>query len=124
MTPTDRQMHLGDILSITTGRLVSRNHIDGVYTILNHMTGQDLMTHQLPRVADECKPHLLAQHPRLVNVEPPNFTAEAEVWTWLSKMERTHGTTLPVAPLPPGAHEVRNPLVEAVEMMSDPGTSP
>lgn len=34
-----RDFELGDILSITTGALVSRRHIDGVYDILNWMTG-------------------------------------------------------------------------------------
>lgn len=32
---TARNFHLGDILSITTGRLVSRRHMEGVYDLLN-----------------------------------------------------------------------------------------
>jgi hypothetical protein len=46
---------LGDVLNITMGRIVSPRHMDGVYDILNFMIGDDLFTHQLLRVSDECK---------------------------------------------------------------------
>lgn len=61
---TTREFHLGDVLSITTGRLISPRGIEGVYDILRFMTGQDLFTHQLPRAMTEMKPRLLAQHPQ------------------------------------------------------------
>lgn len=53
---TTKTFHIGDILSVTTSRLVSPSHIDGVYSILNWMTCDNLYTHQLPRAADECAP--------------------------------------------------------------------
>lgn len=34
-----RQFHISDILTITSGRLVSSRHMDGIYDILNYMTG-------------------------------------------------------------------------------------
>jgi hypothetical protein len=40
---TTRPFHLGDVLTITTGRLVSPRHMDGVYDVLNFMTGDNLM---------------------------------------------------------------------------------
>jgi len=55
-TMITKRFHLGDILSITTGKLVSLQNIDGVFEILNFMTGDGLHMHQLSRVADECKP--------------------------------------------------------------------
>lgn len=57
--------HLGDILSITTERLVSRDHIDGVYNILNFLTGDNLYTHQLPLACDAVKENVLEQLPQL-----------------------------------------------------------
>jgi hypothetical protein len=66
-----KRYHLGDILSITTGRLVSPRHMDGVYDILNFMTGDDLYTHQLPRAADECRPYLAKQFPQLSKIDLP-----------------------------------------------------
>ena len=62
-----RHFHIGAILSVTTGRLVAPNGIEDVYSILNHMTGDNLFTHQLPRAGEECKPWLLRQHPQLVD---------------------------------------------------------
>ena len=65
--PSTKTFHLGDILSVTTSRLVSPRHIDGVYDILNWMTGDNLFTHQLPRASRECEGPLLAQHPDLAS---------------------------------------------------------
>lgn len=53
-----REFHLGDVLSITTGRLVSPSVMDGMYAICEHLAGEAVWTHQLPRVADEAKPAL------------------------------------------------------------------
>ena len=64
------QFHISDILSITTGRLVSNRHIEGIYAILNHMTGDNLFTHQLPRATRECEPILAAAYPQLSKNDP------------------------------------------------------
>jgi hypothetical protein len=58
--------HLSDVLSVTTGRLVSTRHIDGVYDLLNFLTGDRLFTHQLPRASRECEPWLRSQFPQLM----------------------------------------------------------
>ena len=71
-----REFHLGDILSITTGYLVSRRHMKGVYDILNFMTGDTLFTHQLPRAGDECKPYLLKQFSQFTTPEMGSEVAE------------------------------------------------
>lgn len=64
MTKT-RDFHLGDVLTVTTGRLLSPRHMEGIYDLLQFMTGQPVFTHQLGRVSDECKPSLYRQHPWL-----------------------------------------------------------
>lgn len=106
------EFHLGDILSITTGRLVSLSHMGGIYALLNHMTGDNLMTHQLPRASRECRPALLAQFPDLAAIEAPEFTDEAHVWWWLAEQVEDHGETREVAPLPAGDHTRIDPLTE------------
>ena len=63
------KFHIGDVLSITTGKMVSPTGMDGIYKILNFMTGEDLYTHQLPRAMRVCAPHLLQQHPQLAEVQ-------------------------------------------------------
>jgi hypothetical protein len=64
------EFHISDVLSITTGRLVSSRHMEGIYKILNHMTGDNLFTHQLPRASRECEPVLVAAYPQLSKDDP------------------------------------------------------
>lgn len=64
MTET-KIFHISDVLSITTGRLVAEEGMPAIYRILNWMSGKNLMTHQLPRVAEEAEPVLSAIYPHL-----------------------------------------------------------
>lgn len=66
-----KQFHISDILSVTTGRLVSSRHMDGIYELLNFLTGDTLFTHQLPRAMRECEPWLRSQFPYLFPEHPP-----------------------------------------------------
>ena len=126
MTKT-REFPLGSILSVTTGRLVARGHMGDLYEILNYMTGDNLFTHALPRASDECKPHLLAQHPHLADVVVPEWDdlpddqeqAKAIVYAWLAEQEATYGATLPVSPVPHEDHTVIDPISELKMMRPD-----
>jgi len=118
---TARTFHLGDILSITTGALVSPRRMDGVYDILNWMTGDGLFTHQLPRAADECLGPLLAQHPDLAAVVAPDSfggpdEAEANVAAWLAVQVIVYGDTREVAPLAAEDHTRIDPIAEMRKM--------
>lgn len=61
--PTTKAFSLGQILSITTGRLCC--DMGGIYDILNHITGDNLFTHVLPRASKFAKPMLLEMFPKL-----------------------------------------------------------
>ena len=113
-----REFHLGDILSITTHRLVSPRHMDGVYDILNFMSGDDLMTHQLPRVCDEMKPRLLAQHPVLAEVNTSGIKPDTVMW--LDEQVARFGETRLVQS-EHQFHEIRAPLKEAAAMRGSDG---
>lgn len=116
--PDTRDFPIGDILSVTTGFVVStsgKHPIDGVYAILNHMTGDSLMTHQLPRAAKAARPALLRQHPKLAGVDASGLDA-GTVPQWVADQEARFGATLPVAPLAAAEWERRDPVAEAVEM--------
>ena len=54
-TKMTKTFDLGTVLTVTTGRLLT--DIGNLYEILNFMTGDDLMTHQLPRATEACKNH-------------------------------------------------------------------
>ncbi|NIN36609.1 MAG: hypothetical protein GTO60_16560 [Gammaproteobacteria bacterium] len=79
MNEVPKQFHIGDILSITTDRLVSplsegRTHpMDGVYAILNYMVGDSLYTSQLPHVRGQCAPYLIGLYPWAEHVVVPEW---------------------------------------------------
>lgn len=113
-----REFHLGDILSITTGALVSSRGMEGVYDILNYMSGDDLYTHQLPRVARECEPSLRAQHPDLDEVVvPKDLRGEKPVQDWLAGVIAEYGETRPVLTLNPEDHVTIDPTEEAADLV-------
>lgn len=115
-----KEFHIGDIISVITDRLVSPNHIDGVYEILNWMTGDNLYTHQLPRAGRECAPALRAQFPELARVEvPQDVRSHATLGAWLNTLERQFGATRAVKPLAPGEHTVIDPITEMNAMRPD-----
>lgn len=105
------KFHIGDILSITTGKLVSPRLIAGVYDILNFMTGDNLYTHQLPRASKECQPYLLQQHPALAEVDA-SYVNKANFKAWLAEQGAHYGHELEVEPLPEHAHEFIDPISE------------
>lgn len=114
MSDKQKEFHIGDILSVTTGCLVSPRHIGGVYDILNFMTGESIYTHQIPRVGREAAPVLLKQHPQLVEVdatgvEPDNFKS------WLAEQVKRYGEMLPVQPMTADEHESIDPMSELAE---------
>ncbi|WP_326642958.1 hypothetical protein OG884_05985 [Streptosporangium sp. NBC_01755] len=115
-----RDFHLGDILTITTGRIMSPSGMGGVYEILNWMTGDNLFTHQLGRASHECEGPLLEQHPDLAAVEiPAEFEGEAHVKAWLAKQVERFGETRPVTPLALVDHTRIDPITEMQMMRPD-----
>ncbi len=114
MNQEQKLFHLGDILTVTTGKLVSTRHMDGVYDILNFMTRDNLFTHQLGRANNECKPALLEQHPQLATVTGDDVTPE-NFKAWIEAQCAEFGEQLMVQQLAEHAHEVIDPFSELAE---------
>jgi hypothetical protein len=112
-----RRFALADILSVTTGKLLSHRHIEGVYDILGYMTGESLMTHQLPRAAEACRPSLIAQHPDLDGLDPSPDLDRDNLYSWLLDAERQYGQERPVSPAPAGNWQHKDALTELVDMV-------
>ena len=90
-----REFDIGDILSITTGRLVSPRGITGVYDILDFIFGSAFMTHELPVAGEHAKPILLEQHPQLSECDASGV--DRDTWIdWLAEQKRAFGSPLPV----------------------------
>lgn len=64
-----RDFPIGDVLSVTTGRLLSRRHMAGVYDVLGHVTGDPgITTIGIAMVSGAAAAHVLAQHPDLEGI--------------------------------------------------------
>lgn len=113
---TDRetkQFHIGDVLSITSDKLISLDHIGGVYNILGWMVGEDLMTHQLPRVSRECEPFLREQHPELSAVDVPDtINSKESALAFLETLYPRFGQFVAVAKVPDVEHTPIDPIAE------------
>ncbi len=66
-----KKFHISTLITAGTGILVTE--MADVYKILNFMSGESLMTHQLPRVGDECEPVLKDLYPWLAEINFPGF---------------------------------------------------
>lgn len=100
-----REFPIADILSVTTGRLMSRARppILGVAELVSHITGAMTVAggHLDPVALQAADAHatseLRRQYPWLGDVEAPSGD-NADLYAWLIEQEREHGETLLVAP--------------------------
>lgn len=120
---SSRKFDVGDVLSITTGCVVSPRGMDGIYDILHFMTGDSLFTHQLVRAASAAAPVLLTRFPQLVKVKKPCFLfpdgspreeQEAMVSAWVR--EQGLDREFEIEPLPAGTYISMNPMSELIKM--------
>ena len=108
-----KSFHIGTVLTITSGKLVSPDHIGGVYEICDWMTGDANMTHQLPRVSREIEGPLREQHPDLAAVDvPAGLDSWEKVNAYLESLYATFGERVEVAPLNADDHTSIDPIAE------------
>ena len=70
------KFHIGDVVSVTTGKLLSPRKMEGIYEILDFLTGDSLYTHELPFASKFAKPYLLSQHPELSGINKDEINTE------------------------------------------------
>ncbi|WP_027930726.1 DUF7736 domain-containing protein [Amycolatopsis thermoflava] len=98
---TSNRFHLGDLLTIATGQLLSPRGLPGVQQFVDHVTGQSHLTHQIPRAIEETRPFLLQQHPWLAGITvPAGLDTEANVTAWLKVAGERYGEWHEVEPMP------------------------
>lgn len=95
----ERLFHIGDVLSVTTGVLLSPEGMTGVAGLLGYMEGAHL-DFGLPDAAMRCTPLLLDAHPFLRGTVPPLGVAPAVVEEWLAGIVDEYGETLAVPRAP------------------------
>lgn len=114
MTET-KKFQIGDVLSITTGALVSHDHMGGIYNILDWMTGETLFTHQLPRAMDVAQPALKEAFPALAEIEFPKYLVNGEkdaIFTWVDTQAELYGEWWEVPRLAEGVYVPMDPISE------------
>lgn len=111
------------ILTFTTGKFVCS--LDEMYELARYMTGESIATPQLPRIMDECRAELFRQHPTLAQFNAGDVHDEATAREFVKRTQSVVGTTtLPLLPLPMGAHLHIDMLEEARAMYGDDGVIP
>lgn len=115
--PDYEVFHLGDLLSVTDGKMVSPRYVDGVYAVMDFVTGEKHMTHQLSRAADVVKPWLLEQHPWLAGITVPDgLNSKEAVLDWLDDVTSIYGVDHIVMAMPLGMYVGREPIAELREL--------
>lgn len=110
------KMPLADLLSVTTGVLLSHDHIGGVYRVLNFLTDDSLMTHQLPAAVEVMRPVLLRQLPWLESLAAPKGVTTEELLAWRDWAETEYGTEHEVT-AEPSAWGEHDPIQDLVDMV-------
>lgn len=74
-TPGPRTFPLGDILSVTTGVMVSRTEqsFRPIITVFDHMTGRENEPYDLLVNSEAVNRAIFAQHPGLAEITPPDL---------------------------------------------------
>jgi len=126
-----RAFLLRDLLTVTTGRLLTKprgpddNGIGALYALLDWMTADAAFTHTLGRFSTECKPWLLRWFPELVKAESDLYalddflkvmTPAEAVEQWLAVcVAKGCKAIYDVPRIPKDAHELKAPVRELIE---------
>jgi len=133
---TKMNFQTGKVLSITTGFLLCENHVDGLYEILNFMTGENLFTHQLGRATKICAPAIIENYPSFDPEQNPELafalrelqemlkteTAKGQEMEllrgWLaSQIYPVYGEYVTIETLPEWRRNSKDPIEELEEMV-------
>jgi hypothetical protein len=67
---------LGEVLTVTTKKLLAPQGVRGMYTVVEYMTGGPVLTHELPDAFATCTPTILAKYPQLADVDATGLSYE------------------------------------------------
>ena len=113
----ERRFHISDVLTVTHDRLVSSRGVEGLYDILGFMAGEDVYTHQLPRIGREAAAAILKQYPELADISDEGVNADN--WRkWIDGIAAEYGEEIELRPMTLDEHERIDPLSEAAEHFS------
>ncbi len=113
----ERTFDLGSVLTVTTGRLFTE--MDNVYDILNYLSNDSILIHQIPRVMKTAQPYVLARYPQLEGVgRDVVINGWEDVKAFLDSQKAVLGDSFALSPMPREMCEHIDPIEEAIEMRS------
>lgn len=118
MKSISKKFHLGDILSVVTGKLLSPTGMVGIYDILYYMTGHDLATPQLLNASRECKSKIFEQYPSLKKINASQVNRQ-NYKIWLDEQISQYGQYLDILPLPQGSYKTTGAVRELRTMVGN-----
>lgn len=111
MTDTLKTFHLGDLLSLTTTKLLAPTHMQGLTDLIEHLIGRRLENDvDLLVMSSAARAKLVTQHPWLADTVVPNSDDKNELMTWFAYEVVSRG----------GAHQVIGIEItksDAIEML-------
>lgn len=84
---TTRYFDLGVVLSLTTGKLVTKGGMDSVKDIVDFLmkdAGPEIAT--LSDLVNAARQKVLAQYPDFADITPPEFRTEDDIWAWVDSL--------------------------------------
>lgn len=117
-----RPVHLGDILTFTTGVMCAPGGEDALLRLTGFMVNRNLFHFQLLRAGPIVTPALHEQFPSLAAITGPNFTGVTRAdrgtvtKTWRDELVAEHGAMHRVRRLPDSMWEDLDPVAEWAEV--------
>lgn len=111
-----RNFPIGDVITMMTGIIVSETGLRGYYQVAAWMTGENVTSHQLPRISREGVPVILGLHPHLAPIMDEVRQVTPDNWReWLDTWEERYGHEIAVPYMNIAEHERIDPMSELVE---------
>lgn len=106
--------HILDVVTTYTGIMLTPAGVSGIYEVLNHMTGDNLMTHQLPMASRAVLSAMKGQHPWLDDIVVPRGLSAEQAMGLASHITATHPPMVTLTPAPElwGEHDPMEDLIE------------
>jgi hypothetical protein len=98
-----KEFHLGDLLTVSTGRLYSPKLILGTKEFMDYLFSTDVPISMVPRASVLCRPFILAQFPWLSEIElteQSQLTSTEQIKNWITSQVSRYGEKHSVKKLP------------------------
>jgi hypothetical protein len=97
---------LGQVLTVTSGKMLCEGGMKDLYEILNYLTGDEIYTHQIPSALDQCRPYVLSSYPFIETIDVSGIN-RANFIESISDMKMRHGNKFALDEIPHGEQRQR-----------------